>query len=330
MDRRIQPARVLAVLYFSGASLGLLSIALPHPDNREALLATMVAFAYIGGIGLALAGTRLGMSAIHALAATGVLLIGGAIYAAGAAGVLYGSMFVWLAVYAGLFFSRPAALAHMALMGAVNGVDQSLVANPTGFSPVTRWLLSTIALFVVGLVTNWIAADRDRLDEELQGLLAVVAGQAHTDPLTGLPNRRAWDDTLARELARAERDERPLCVAVLDVDCLKEVNDRAGHAAGDAILVGAAKGWGSVLRAADYLARYGGDEFAILLPDCGLNEARAVIDRLRRAAPIGQTYSAGLAEWDRTETGAELLHRADGGLYLAKAGGRDRLWAVAV
>src|SRR6185312_7584787 len=81
---------------------------------------------------------------------------------------------------------------------------------------------------------------------------------ALTDQLTGLPNRRAWEDTLARELARAARDTLPVCVAVLDVDAFKRYNDDRGHLAGDALLSQAAEAWRAQLRGGDVLARYGG------------------------------------------------------------------------
>jgi diguanylate cyclase (GGDEF)-like protein len=165
----------------------------------------------------------------------------------------------------------------------------------------------------------------------MAGLLRQVQVQAvqlrnlaRIDELTGLPNRRAWFGELPLALERARRDERPLSVAMLDLDHFKKFNDTYGHPAGDQLLRGAADGWATKLRAVDTLGRYGGEEFVVLLPAAPGTEAAAVIDRLREATPSGQTFSCGVATWDGQETGEELIARADRALYEAKAGGRNR------
>jgi diguanylate cyclase (GGDEF)-like protein len=156
-------------------------------------------------------------------------------------------------------------------------------------------------------------------------LLAQLQETARTDDLTGLPNRRAWDEELPRELARAARDSRPVCVAMLDLDRFKHFNDHRGHQAGDRLLKQAAAAWSSQLRSSDMLARYGGEEFSLLLPGCTPADAKALVQRLRAAMPDGETVSAGIACWDETEDADELVGRADRALYEAKRGGRDRL-----
>ena len=166
-----------------------------------------------------------------------------------------------------------------------------------------------------------IALDRASLLHQLQET-------ARTDDLTGLPNRRAWEEELPRELARAARDSRPVCVAMLDLDRFKRFNDDRGHQAGDRLLKQAASAWASELRASDMLARYGGEEFALLLPGCTLEGAQALVQRLRTAMPDGETVSAGIACWDETESAESFLGRADAALYSAKRGGRDRLVAA--
>jgi diguanylate cyclase (GGDEF)-like protein len=151
---------------------------------------------------------------------------------------------------------------------------------------------------------------------------------ALTDQLTGLPNRRAWEDTVARELARAARDGLPVCVAVLDLDRFKRYNDDRGHLAGDELLSQAAEAWRSELRGGDVLARYGGDEFAALIPGRALDTAVVVVERLRRAGARPCTCSAGVAMWDGAESATDLFGRADAALYVAKQSGRDQLAAA--
>jgi diguanylate cyclase (GGDEF)-like protein len=156
-------------------------------------------------------------------------------------------------------------------------------------------------------------------------LLAQLQETARTDDLTGLPNRRAWEEELPRELARAARDSRPVCVAMLDLDRFKRFNDDRGHQAGDRLLKQAASAWSTQLRTSDMLARYGGEEFSLLLPGCTVEDAQALVQRLRAAMPDGETVSAGIACWDEIESADELVGRADTALYAAKRGGRDRL-----
>jgi diguanylate cyclase (GGDEF)-like protein/PAS domain S-box-containing protein len=165
------------------------------------------------------------------------------------------------------------------------------------------------------------ALERRRLLEQLRDL-------ARTDPLTGLANRRLWDERMAIELARAGRSGRPLCLAAIDLDRFKPYNDRFGHQAGDDLLRRATSAWGGVLRAADLLSRLGGDEFALLLPDCDLGCAERILSRLQDLTPGGEAgvgCSAGLARWELGETTDAVTARADAALYAAKADGRGRI-----
>jgi diguanylate cyclase (GGDEF)-like protein/PAS domain S-box-containing protein len=194
----------------------------------------------------------------------------------------------------------------------------------------------------VGVITiGWnrkVPAPPERL-ERLMSLIAAEAGvaieraalldrlerMAHTDDLTGLINRRAWDLELEREVGRARRNDDPLAVAMLDLDRFKAYNDRHGHQAGDRVLREAASAWRAVLRDTDLLARYGGEEFAVALPGCDLERAGHLVNRLREVTPAGPSCSAGLAAWDGVESADELLGRADDALYEAKQTGRDRV-----
>lgn len=155
-------------------------------------------------------------------------------------------------------------------------------------------------------------------------MLGQLEHLARTDSLTGLPNRRYWEQRLPRELARAAREEQPACVAMLDLDHFKAYNDRHGHQAGDRLLRSSAAAWRETLRPYDVLSRYGGEEFSVILPNCRLDDALALVDRLRSRTPEGESCSAGIAEWDGTEPPETLVGRADAALYRAKRAGRNR------
>jgi diguanylate cyclase (GGDEF)-like protein len=154
-------------------------------------------------------------------------------------------------------------------------------------------------------------------------LLSRLESIARTDDLTGLPNRRAWEEELPRELLRSKREGRPLCVAMIDLDHFKAYNDARGHQAGDRFLKQAAAAWGMELRGTDFLARYGGEEFALALPGCTPPQAKEVVERVRAATPENETCSIGIASWDGQEEAASLLGRADAALYEAKHRGRN-------
>ncbi|MGH2915153.1 MAG: diguanylate cyclase domain-containing protein [Solirubrobacteraceae bacterium] len=171
---------------------------------------------------------------------------------------------------------------------------------------------------VVALLAHEAAAAIDRADQ-----ISVLAGMAQTDPLTGLPNRRAWD----ARLAQAAFDGHLFAVAMLDLDHFKRFNDTHGHPAGDLLLKETAAAWRDQLRGGDLLARLGGEEFGLLLFDCGLDAAGDVTGRLRALVAGGQTCSVGLALRGAEESVEIALARADRALYDAKAAGRDRACA---
>lgn len=164
---------------------------------------------------------------------------------------------------------------------------------------------------------------RKQLDEDREGLINRIRHLARTDDLTGLPNRRRWHEELDRELARARRLGTNLCVAMVDLDGFKLYNDTQGHLAGDDLLGATARAWAEAVRTTDMLARYGGDEFALVLPDCPIDEARIVVERMRAATPDPITCSAGLACSGGTDTAESVIRRADAALYSAKRAGRD-------
>ena len=161
---------------------------------------------------------------------------------------------------------------------------------------------------------------------------------AHTDELTGLPNRRHLMQEAQLEVERARRYDLPLCLAVLDLDHFKQINDRFGHAVGDEVLRQFAQLCKRLLRQTDVMGRIGGEEFVLLLPHTRLAVASQILERLRHDfrqlewSQLGNmhqpTVSVGLTTLTSTDAGlAELMRRADEALYAAKAAGRDQLQA---
>lgn len=159
---------------------------------------------------------------------------------------------------------------------------------------------------------------------------------AHTDPLTNLANRRFLIEQLQREFARAKRYRRPLSLLYMDLDGFKSINDRFGHIFGDEMLRSAALSMRAVLRSTDLLARIGGDEFAVLLPETSIKDALGVAKKLRRAldasaVSLGEnvpalTFSAGVSQLRfEDETIDDLLARADRVQYLAKSEGEGQI-----
>lgn len=181
-------------------------------------------------------------------------------------------------------------------------------------------------------------SDLQEANEARQRLLEEMKEQARTDELTGLANRRALIDRLEEEIDRARRYSSPLSVAILDLDHFKEINDTLGHQAGDQVLSRLGELLAEETRAPDVAGRYGGEEFALVLPQTGREEARRLAERVREAVeglefeaegePFGVTCSLGLAEMEESEGMDHLVKRADDALYRAKEEGRNRVVAV--
>ena len=177
-------------------------------------------------------------------------------------------------------------------------------------------------------------AEVARLQEELDR----ASAQARHDPLTGSLNRKGLDEAMEREIARARRLGSALCVALLDVDNFKTINDRLGHAGGDAALVHLAQVTREVMRPQDLLARYGGEEFVLVLPDTAADSGVAAMVRLQRelttrfflqgSEKVLITFSAGVAQLHDSETSGDALRRADQAMYLAKRSGKNRVMAA--
>jgi diguanylate cyclase (GGDEF)-like protein/PAS domain S-box-containing protein len=158
---------------------------------------------------------------------------------------------------------------------------------------------------------------------------------AETDSLTGLPNRRRALEQARVEIERAHRYDRPLSLAMLDMDNFKAINDRHGHLVGDEALRRVATTVRRELRAQDHVGRYGGEELVFIFPESPLDAARPVIERIRVAvaalqldgdgAVVPLTLSGGVVQWRKGESVDDAIRRADAALYTAKAGGRNRI-----
>jgi diguanylate cyclase (GGDEF)-like protein len=223
---------------------------------------------------------------------------------------------IWFAFYG----TRTQLSVSLLALGITLAIPSPAFTGYPAIEPLAAAFWMGVAA-IAGFSINEMVRERERLQSRL-GLMA------RTDALTGLPNRRAWDEALDRELARADRSGARVCAALLDLDHFKQFNDLNGHPAGDAHLKEAASLWRERLRSADLIARYGGEEFAVLLTATAVSQAREVIESLRSCAPREETVSAGIAEWDGAESAAELVVRADRALYEAKRTGRDRTVAA--
>jgi len=174
--------------------------------------------------------------------------------------------------------------------------------------------------------------------QELTSVLEYINEVASEDYLTGTLNRRGMEEALEREFSRADRHHTALCIAMMDIDHFKKINDALGHSTGDEALAHFAKVIKNVKRATDVLARYGGEEFIIILPNTEQEDAIKVIERVQRKLTkeffmhsderVVITFSAGVAQRIGEETPEEIIPRADAALYAAKNAGRNRVMAA--
>ena len=295
-------ARILATLFAAGSTLALLTVALPHParTNVPAVLAIVgVAYAVAGALYWRAAHLRAGVLP-WALAA--------------------GSTLIALVAY---FFTTRQMAAQ--IVYAALGYGALLLAH-CPFERAAAWWLVGLGTMGVGALV--IRTVRGRVEL----LIAQLFEAARTDPLTRLPNRRGFREVLDLELARARRREGSLTVLVGNLDRFSEVNDRSGHQVGDLALQRVARLLARGKRDIDALARVGGEEFALVLPDTDAHGAFTIGERLRselraefRGDAVPVTISFGAASYPRTgETAAALLRATEEALQAAKWSGGDR------
>ena len=199
-----------------------------------------------------------------------------------------------------------------------------------------RALVGIVLVFAVYVVyqQTMIIRMRNTLADQIHNLAKVqtltdeVYKLAALDQLTGLYNRRSGEQRLAEEISPAVRHERPLTILLADLDGLKQINDRLGHAAGDLVLKGFSERLRKAIRGSDLAVRLGGDEFMVLLPECRAEEVKHVLNRLDglevefEGAKIPVRFSRGWTDYKPGETAEELLRRGDEALYADKRAGK--------
>lgn len=201
-------------------------------------------------------------------------------------------------------------------------------------------LLSTVVM-QAGSIHSTVESSHQELLETRQSLAVMQEELAETrqmlneDPLTGALNRRGMELALSREIARAQRLNARLSLAMLDLDHFKKINDVHGHETGDQMLIHFTSLLRSVMRKSDALIRYGGEEFTLILPDTDARGAHFVLGRLQQvmsrtplyfeSRSINTTFSAGIATLKADENGHALLRRADEAVYAAKNAGRNAI-----
>lgn len=197
---------------------------------------------------------------------------------------------------------------------------------------------ASIIFLIMSRLLSQFCRLRHALNEQRNELRTVASEIEHlamTDELTGLINRRCVAERAAALMARQARSDTPLCLALLDLDHFKQVNDTFGHHVGDEVLQGLALTLKSELRQTDVAARWGGEEFLVLLPEADLEAALAILGRvlshLRTRAiaasnpTLRATFSAGLVQWNRVDSFEVLVRQADQAMYRAKEQGRARV-----
>jgi diguanylate cyclase (GGDEF)-like protein len=230
------------------------------------------------------------------------------------------------------------ALSFFAL--ALFGLAMAVMSQtrPQAYPPEVEFghfLMLAVMLPAVAVLTARLSGIRHRLQQQKQALreaLEQIQEMATRDALTGLINRRQMQQLLERETRRCARTGASYCLAMLDLDHFKQVNDMHGHGIGDLALCAFANMGSEVIRQHDVLARWGGEEFLLMLVDTGMPAARAGLERLRErvaameiptgAQPLRLSFSAGLTEYRPGESLVQALERADQLLYQAKAAGR--------
>ncbi len=315
-NRKIM-AYCAAAMYAAAALDGAIELVLPNVPNFSVLpiyvVAAMTAFMFF-------VGPRLPRRVIVLNGPLGVALVSYALattkVTASDSAVLFALPVLWQC----LFFGRRGAVAILLLVAAGEALALHLLGR---YGYPERWVDVMVSTTAIALVVT-------SLENRNERLLATLSMEARVDPLTGLLNRRGFDERAAAELNPASRGSRPFALVILDIDHFKLVNDQWGHDVGDRVLRHVGNLLREQARDADILARFGGEEFVALLPDADIAGAQGFADRVRESLVhhTGGLPAVRLSAGVRVgEPGGEitsLLAEADLALYDAKHAGRDR------
>ena len=299
------PGKVAATLSAIGALAVVSVVPLRHWPFLSLLVLLIAAIiaAIIAALRVTL-GKRFPSWSLQLDVAVGNLMVTVAVAVGRSQHIHLSNLYLLVMLFTVLYLSPRAALAHLALAGAAFAV---LVAfGPSaGDPPGLEWVSVFGTAVVLGAVTY--------------GLVSALRVAAMRDPLTGLANRRSWDERLEEEIRRSQRTGAALSVAMIDLDGFKTVNDRGGHDAGDHLLQTLAQAWTCAMRGGgDFLARIGGDEFAVLAPGSDAVGTERLIERLHDVSPEGVSWTIGVAIWNETERAQDLMRRADQTMYEEK------------
>ncbi|WP_139206274.1 GGDEF domain-containing protein [Blastococcus sp. DSM 46786] len=299
-------AQTLAIFYGFGGAAGLLITAGAGPGAHRPVLLALALTALAAAVVVGRWGARWPRPAFDVVvgAATVLISIGVLVSPDPATALASAALFAFVVVDAHLFFTGRRAWVHLAL--AVGAVTAALHAS--GQVPPATALGLDAVLVGLGVVIR---------------RLVIRASGASRDPLTGLRNRRGFDEALDELLSEAARTREPLSAALLDVDHFKLVNDTYGHEAGDRVLCRVADVWQTELPAGAVLARHGGDEFSLLLPGTRGPDALALVRRIC-ALHADVPLSCGVTQHATGDSASQLMRGADRALYDAKLLGRGR------
>jgi diguanylate cyclase (GGDEF)-like protein len=301
------PAWAMAMFYGVGGAMCLFAAAFPISPTAPVTLATI-----LGCIALVIAALLLRFGASISPRGLQIAALGGTIansVLVSACTTDYGAAlnsfaYLWIAIYVGQFFELREARIQCGVLAVCSGIALWLCGLP-------------------GMGTAWvmIAGSSALASEALARVNSRLRRQLTTDPLTGLLNRSGFVTAAERVRALAERGGLPLSIALIDLDRFKQVNDKLGHAAGDELLLELGRAWRAELRGSEVLARFGGDEFALVMAGAGIGGAEDALRRLRTASAV--EWSVGVVEWEPGESLDRALARADAELYRAKRARRD-------
>ena len=311
-------AYTAAAMYGGAAFDGAIEGLIPGDPSfaiTPVIVASALAAALVAG------GPRLPRAWLAPLGPLGVILIAYALSATPGAGdgaVLY----MWPVLWMSFFFGRRGAVTIVICIGVAHAA--TLLVLPEASSYAGRWVDVMVSVSVVAAVVLTLV-HRNEL------LLARLADEARTDALTGLLNRRGFDERATLELARARREQLPIALVIFDIDYFKRINDEWGHETGDRVLARIGELLAENSRDIDVVARFGGEEFVVLLPGCESAAAEAFAERVRVALANDEgsglptvRASAGLLALLAPNDIETMLQAADSALYKAKRAGRDR------